>query len=219
MIDPIVRQGTMNYKTPGFKMNLKKVKSYFILLCWMTLCFYGQEGRANDLFECADGPLKKHSTLLSIDFGEQQNKSALLFRFQVWPFYINGAPNNKVASFLETWGISPKEFKRPIFELSLKTHQCRVDKEDGSPLVDCFLSKGTTFRVRDAFGPKVREGLLSWGQLHIRKKTETFIMFRSEDGQFKKRHEQIKLFLTGRNKAGGLSRIDSIYDRRFCFWD
>ena len=121
-----------------------------------------------------------------------------------------------MASFLHHWGVSPGEFERPVFELKLKGSLCRVERDNGLPLLDCYLPKGTTFVVRDRFNQKERSGVLSWGQFHLRQQKETFLMFRSEDGRFKRTRESLKLFFSGQNTKREIARVDSIYDAHYC---
>ncbi len=211
MIDLILRQGTMNYKKNGIRI-------YKTFLCLMALFLitkaaFGSTGS----FECTDGSPANRS-FLSLNF-TQIDDEEVLFRFRILPFMRNGKANENVSSFLKGWGISTNGFQRPIFELSLKASQCRVLKESEAPLVDCFLGKGTRFKVRDTLTNKTAEGVLSWGQFHMRRQVETFVMFRSEDGQFKKSHESIKIFFTGQNKKREISRLDSVYYGQFCHWN
>ena len=212
MIDPIVRQGTMNYKNQTFR-------NYCFFILFTVLFIHGERAfGSGQVFECTDGTPVNRS-FLKLDLGAAENGDALLFRFRILPVMMGGGSNKNVASFLENWGILPKEFQRPVFELSLKSSQCRIIKESEGPLVDCFLNKGTKFKVRDTLTNKVEEGVLSWGQLHMRRQVETFVMFRSEDGQFKKSHERIKIFFTGQNKKREISRLESVYHGHFCYWN
>ena len=94
----------------------------------------------------------------------------------------------------------------PVFELKLKGSLCRVERDNGLPLLDCYLPKGTTFVVRDRFNQKERSGVLSWGQFHLRQQKETFLMFRSEDGRFKRTRESLKLFFSGQNTKREIAR-------------
>ena len=178
MFELILRQGTMNYKKNGSRFN--KFFLCLIALFISTGATFGSHGG----FECTDGTPANRS-FLSLSFLQSHNQDGLLFRFRILPIMRNGKNNEGVSSFLRGWGISSEEFKRPVFELSLKASQCRILKESEAPLVDCFLGKGTRFKVRDALSNKVEEGVLSWGQFHMRRQVETFVMFRSEDGQFK----------------------------------
>jgi len=218
MIDLIVRQGTMNYKMKPRKVMIKRPKPFSLLFSMAVVFFLANEkGHTRTLFNCDDGGYKRVK-LLELRFESEKKKESYHFRFQILPYRTKGKFNESVSSFLKNWGLSKKEFQNPIFELNLKARYCRVEKDSGPPLIDCFLPKGTTFLVRDRLNKKKRKGVLSWGQFHLRKQTETFIMFRSEDGLFKKRDERLKLFFTGQNTKGEISRIDSLYDKRFCHW-
>ena len=202
-------------------MNYKKSETsmYKTFLCLMALFLSAEAtfGRSGG-FECTDGTPANRS-FLSLTFSQSRSDEGLLFRFRILPLMRNGKANEDVSSFLKGWGISSEGFKRPVFELSLKASQCRILKEREAPLVDCFLGKGTRFKVRDALTNKTAEGVLSWGQFHMRRQVETFVMFRSEDGQFKKSHESLKVFFTGQNKKREISRLDSVYHGEFCHWN
>ena len=152
-------------------MNYKKseTRMYKTFLCLMAL-FISMEATfgSSGGFECTDGTPANRS-FLSLNFSQSHNQGGVLFRFRILPFMRNGKANEDVSSFLKGWGVSSEGFKRPVFELSLNSSQCRILKEREAPLVDCFLGKGTRFKVRDAFTNKTAEGILHWGQFHMRR--------------------------------------------------
>lgn len=190
MIVPLFRQDVMNYK--------RLVWPIYLLLLDAS---YAE-------FKCYDGP-RQLKELFSFRRGSDHN----IIKFKVLPTVKN---RRSVPEFAKVFGAEVGGFQDPFIELKVPLNFCRASFQEGFPLIDCFLKRGFSFKVFDKASNKFKSGVFEWGQFHFRLVSHYFTQIRSEDGSFKKKKNELHLFLSGTNKKRDFSRVDSLYLGEYC---
>ena len=182
----------MNYKT----------------LIYPIFLFLLNSSYAESYFRCYDGP-QQLKELFSFRRGVDYNT----IQFKVLPTLKS---RTSVAEFAKVFGASVEGLQDPFIELKVPQSSCRISDQEDVPLIDCFLKKGFAFKVFDKKSKVSKKGVLEWGQFHLRLVSHYFTLIRSEDGSFKKKKNELHLFLSGTNKKREFSRVDSMYLGEYC---